>query len=293
MARWRPKIEHQVHQILDGLESQSQIDIIRDLAYPLPVRIISTLLGVPDEQLDRCVELSNVIAIWFANVHRSTDSARPAQAAIQELAGYFNAIIARRRAEDQSDDLLDFLLQIVDANPTLSDEDLLAQCVMLLFAGHETTRHWIGNSVYTFLEQPGLLDALCKDPALVRPAMEEVLRFQGPVQMFGRTVLREIAIDGAHIEPGDSLLLVVAAANRDPNQFEEPNRFNPRRTHIRHFAFGGDAHVCLGSTLARLEGVITVTELVRRFPRMHLKQPAPDWGSMIAFRGLNTLQIGK
>jgi hypothetical protein len=291
MERVRPRIEQQVHQILDRIGSLPEIDVVRDLAYPLPVRIISTLLGVPDDELDRCVELSNVVSIWFASIIRSPASARPAQAAILELVSIFDRIMTERRSRPLGDDLLALLLQIREADPALTKDDLLAQCVMLLFGGHETTRHWIGNSIQTFLEQPEILDELRSDPTLVRPAMEEVLRFQSPVQMFGRVVVRQIELEGSVMAPGDSVMLVVGAANRDPRQFQAPDRFDLRRSHNRHFAFGGDAHVCLGSTLARLEGVITVTELVRRFPHLSLQCKAPEWSSMIGFRGLTTLPV--
>jgi cytochrome P450 len=291
IERLRPLIERQVRLILDGLSSIEEIDIIRDVAYPLPVRVISTLLGVPDAALDRCVELSNVISVWFASMVRLPETARPAQAAVLELTQIFGSIVAQRRKEGPREDLLDLLLQIGASETMLADEELLAQCVMLLFGGHETTRHWIGNSIHTFLEQPQVMLELRKDPSLVRVAMEEVLRYHSPVQMFGRTPLAEIEVEGARVAPGDSLLLVVAAANRDPAQFEEPDAFDFRRSHNRHMAFGGDSHVCLGSTLARLEGVITVTQLLRRFPSLRLAEEAPRWSSMIGFRGLDTLRV--
>jgi hypothetical protein len=291
MEPLRPRIEQEVHRMLETVGSMPEIDVVRDLAYPLPVRIISSLLGVPDAQLDRCVELSTIISIWFASVVRLPATARPAQAAILELVQIFRDIVARRRARERGDDLLDLLLQIAAADTVLTDDDLLAQCVMLLFGGHETTRHWIGNSVHTFLEQPRILEELRDDPGLVRPAMEEVLRYQSPVQMFGRVVVRDIELEGETMRAGDSVMLVVGAANGDPRQFQSPDRFDLRRAHNRHFTFGGDAHVCLGSTLARLEGAITVSELIRRFPELGLAQETPQWSSMIGFRGLDALRV--
>jgi cytochrome P450 len=285
----RSRVETIVTQLLDRMEERGAADIVRDLAYPLPVRAISDLLGVPESEHDRCVELTNVISVWFASVLRTPETARPAQDAVLELVEIFKTVIAGGGRNREG--LIGLLVDLTVGESGLTHEELYAQCVMLLFGGHETTRHWIGNSVHTLLNNPEALDAVRKSPDLIRAAMEEVLRYESPVQMFGRGVTADIEMDGARVPKGSTLLLVIAAAHRDGEQFPNPDRFDIHRTHNRHFAFGGDAHVCLGSTLARLEGQIALRELTRRFPRLHPDGPGSQWGSLAGFRGLRELRV--
>jgi cytochrome P450 len=266
------------------------IDLIKDFAYPLPVRVICDLLGVPENLHERCVVLSNDIAVWFGDPRRSPQSARVAQRAVQELEGYFAAIIRDRRRAPR-DDLLGLLLDAAAGSGSLTDEDLVAQCVMLLFAGHETTRNLIGNGMYTLLRHPNAYRDLRDDEALWNTAIDELLRYESPVQGFGRSLKTDFAVEGTHLPAGSSVLFMIGAAHRDPRQYADPDSLDVRRPHNRHFAFGGDAHVCLGSTLARLEGRSSMSALMRRFPDLRLADEQPDWGLNFAFRGLNTLRV--
>jgi cytochrome P450 len=285
----RPRVEAIVAQLLDRMEERGSADIVRDLAYPLPVRAISDLLGVPESEHDRCVELTNVVSVWFASIARTPETARSAQGALLELVEIFKSVIANGGRDRGG--LLGLLIDLTVGEAGLSHEELYAQCVMLLFGGHETTRHWIGNSVHTLLNNPEALDAIRMSPDLIRAAMEEVLRYESPVQMFGRGVTADIELDGVRVPKGSTLLLVIAAAHRDDEQFPDPDRFDIHRSHNRHFAFGGDAHVCLGSTLARLEGHIALRELTRRFPRLQPDGPSAQWSSLVGFRGLRELRV--
>jgi cytochrome P450 len=295
VERLRPGIELTVSRLLDSLQEGSQIDVVRDIAYPLPVKVISHLLGIPPEKHERCVVLTNELALWFGDIARSPESARLAQSAVQELVEIFKAAIADRKdaghGRDGAGELLDLLLEIAASDTSISAEELHAQCVMLLFAGHETTRHWVGNAVHLLLEHPAAMEELRANPALIRGAMEEVLRFESPVKLAGRGLTADIEVDGVTASKCDSLLFMVAAAHRDPDQFPDPDRFDIHRTHIRHLAFGGDAHVCLGSTLARLEGQIAIRELIRRFPQMRRARPSVEWVPVTAFRGLRALPV--
>jgi cytochrome P450 len=293
VERMREGVELIVSRLLDSMQKGGEIDIVRDIAYPLPVKVISHLLGIPEALHDRCVVLTNDLASWFGNVARSAESARIAQPAVQELVDIFRVVIDERRAAKSAGpgDLLELLLQIADSDSRISDDELHSQCVMLLFGGHETTRHWIGNAVHTLLGHPEALAALQADPALIRGAMEEVLRFESPVKFLSRVITADIEMEGRTAPKGHTLMFGLAAAHRDPAQFSNPDCFDIHRTHVRHLAFGGDAHVCLGSTLARLEGQVAVRELVRRFPGLRRARPEASWTQVTAFRGLLTLPV--
>ena len=284
------KVDAIIESLLDDIRNVDNVDLIKDFAYPLPVRVICELLGVPEELHDRCVVLSNEIAVWFGDVYRPADSARVAQQAIRELESYFAAAIRERRGA-RKDDLLGLLMDAAEGVGGLSEEDLHAQCVMLLFAGHETTRNLIGNGIYTLLTHQDALEELRSDAGLWPAAVEELLRYETPVQGFGRTVKTDLEIQGTRLAAGSSIAFMIGAAHRDPRQYPNPDRLDLRRRHNRHLAFGGDAHVCLGATLARLEGRLSMSAVTRRFPNLRLVDQKPDWGSNFAFRGLNTLRV--
>jgi cytochrome P450 len=288
--RLRHKIDAIVDRLLDDMRDLDTIDLIKDFAYPLPVRVICDLLGVPGELQDRCVVLSNDIALWFGDPRRSPQSARVAQQAIRELEGYFAAIVRDRRGVHE-DDLLGILMDAAEASNVLTEEDLNAQCVMLLFAGHETTRNLIGNGLYTLLKHPDACSELRHDETLWQSAIEELLRYESPVQATGRALRTDLEIDGTRLPAGSSIMFMIGAAHRDTRQYSNPDQLDIRRPRNRHLAFGGDAHVCLGSTLARLEGRLSMSAVMRRFPNLRLVDQQADWGSNFAFRGLNTLRV--
>jgi cytochrome P450 len=290
VGRLRPRVAAAVDELLRKAQSGSHFDLIGDFAYPLPVRIISELLGVPASLHDRCIELSTDIANWLGNLRRTPEDARRAGAAVKELTGYFEAVIRERR-DTEHEDLLHLLLHIARTEPGITVEDVHAQCVLLLVAGHETTRNLIGNGIYTLLTHPAELREVHAHPELVPAVVEETLRFESPVQAFGRSASCDLEIDGMEIPAGSSITIVIGAAHRDPLQFENPGRFDIHRKHNRHIAFGGDAHVCLGSTLARLEGQLAIEALVERFPHLRPVDEVADWGSNFAFRGLRSLRV--
>jgi pimeloyl-[acyl-carrier protein] synthase len=289
VEKLRPRVVAAVDSLLSKAESTADFDVIRDFAYPLPVRIISDLLGLPESLYDRCIELSSDIATWLGQLRRTAEEARRAQDAAKELIGYFETAIRERSAGQQ--DLLHLLLDILQSEPGITLEDIYAQCVLLLVAGHETTRNLIGNGIYTLLTHPQALSDVREEPKLISSAVEEILRFESPVQAFGRATLTDLEIDGVQLPARSSITVVIGAAHRDPAQFEEPDRFDIHRKRIRHMAFGADAHVCLGSTLARLEGQIAIAAVLERFPKLRLVQSAPDWGTNFAFRGLRSLRV--
>ena len=247
----RPRVIAAVEELLGKVQSVERFDVIRDFAYPLPVRIISDLLGLPPSLYDKSIALSTDIATWFGNLRRSAEDARRAQTAVQELVRDFEAVVQERRA-GRKPELLQLLLNIAEAEPGITREDVYAQCVLLLLAGHETTRNLIGNGILTLLRHPQALEELREDPTAMSAAVEEILRFESPVQAFGRSTLAPLEMEGSVVPAGCSVILFIGAAHRDPAHYENPDRFDIHRGHNRHMAFGADAHVCLGSTLARL-----------------------------------------
>ena len=290
IEKLRPQVMAAVDELLRKAQAASRFDVIADFAYPLPVRIISELLGLPPGLYDRCIALSTDIANWLGNLRRTAQDARGAGEAIKELVGYFTDVI-RERQGAQHEDLLHLLLNIAATEPGITVEDVYAQCVLLLVAGHETTRNLIGNGIYTLLTHPVELSEVRARPEVVPAVVEEVLRFECPVQAFGRTVAADLEIDGVTLPAGSSISLVIGAAHRDPQHFEDADHFDIQRKRNRHLAFGGDSHVCIGSTLARLEGQVGIAALVERFPRLRLAAPTPDWGTNFAFRGLRSLRV--
>ncbi len=290
VGQLRDKVNAIIERLLDDMQSRESIDLIRDFAYPLPVRVICELLGLPEELHDRCVVLSNDIALWMGDLRRPPERARLAQCAIRELEGYFSETIRERRGA-RKNDLLSLLLDAADEAGVMTEEELYAQCVMLLFGGHETTRNLIGNGIHTLLKHPDAHLELRNDESLLPSAVEELLRYESPVQAFGRVVKADLAIDGTQLAAGSAITFMIGAAHRDPRQYHDPDRLDLRRAHNRHLAFGGDSHVCLGSTLARLEGQLSIGALSRRFPKLRLMNDEPDWGPNFAFRGLSTLPV--
>ena len=289
IERLKPRVFSVVDELLRELESVSEPDLIRDLAYPLPVRVISRLLGVPDSLHARCVSLSNDFATWLFDPLRTAAAGRAAQVAMRELAAMFETII-RERVSSHEDDLLDLMLAIA-RQANMAPEDLHAQCVLLLIAGHETTRNLIGNGIYTLLRHPEALAEVRASELAVRAAIEEVLRYESPVQAYGRGATEDIDFEGVRIPAGKSVFFMIAAAHRDPRHVPDPDRFDIHRQHNRHLAFGADAHVCLGSTLARLEGQIAIGETLKRFPALKLLDPEPTWSPIYALRGLRQLRV--
>jgi cytochrome P450 len=290
VEKLRHKVEAIVEDLLDDVQKNDTADLIKNFAYPLPVRVICQLLGLPGELHARCVDLSTALAVWIGDPRHPPESARAAQRAAAELESYFAAAIRARRGS-QEGDLLDLLIDAAAGVDGMSEQDLHAQCVMLLFGGHETTRNLIGNGILALLKNPEALHELRENEGLWPAAIEEMLRYESPVQAVSRSLKCDAEIEGVQVPAGSSLAFMIGAANRDPRQFAYPDRLNFRRSHNRHLAFGGDAHVCLGVTLARLEGRLAIRAAIRRLPNLRLADARPDWGSNFGLRGLATLRV--
>ncbi|MGO9978592.1 MAG: cytochrome P450 [Candidatus Sulfotelmatobacter sp.] len=286
----RPQAEAIVDQMLKPLQHGSEVELMSEFANPMPVRIISELLGVPQALHGTFVNASRAIAVFRGNPNRTVEEARAAQDALVELTEFFRKTVAERR-RNKGSDLISLLIDIEEEGEVLTEEELYAQCIALLFAGHETTRNLIGNGMYTLLQHPQETAELRERPEMIRSTVEELLRYESPVQFTARVLKEDIEVCGQQIRKGWTVLCMLGAANRDPKQFKEPNQLDLKRLNNQHLAFSAGLHFCIGAQLARLEGQIALLNLVQRFPEMKLTGPRPEWASTFGFRGLKSLPV--
>lgn len=286
----RPQVEDIVERMLKPLERGSEVELMRQFANPLPVRIILEMLGIPQELHATFVDWSRAIAVFRGSPDRTVEHARAAQDALVALTDFFRKTVAERR-RNKGNDLISLLIDIEEEGEVLTEEELYAQCTALLFAGHETTRNLIGNGMYTLLRHPREAAELRDNPEMIRSAVEELLRYESPVQFTARVLKEDIEICGQYIPKKWTILCMLGAANRDPKQFEEPNQLNLKRLNNQHLAFSAGPHFCIGSQLARLEAQVALSNLLRRFPEMKLIGPRPEWASTFGLRGLKGLPV--
>ena len=286
----RPQVEAIVDRMLQPLKAGSEIDLMREFANPMPVRIISEMLGVPQEMHDTFVGWSRAIALFRGSPDRTVEHAQGAQDALIEMTNFFRKAVAERR-RNKGSDLISLLIDIEEDGEVLTEEELYAQCIALLFAGHETTRNLIGNGMYTLLKNPEQTAELRANPDMIRTAVEEILRYESPVQFTARVLKEDMEVCGQRIPQKWTMLCMLGAANRDPKRFKEPNQLDLKRLNNQHLAFSAGPHFCIGGQLARLEGQVALLNLVQRFPEMKLTGPRPVWASTFGLRGLNSLQV--
>ena len=286
----RPQVEAIVDQMLKRFQYGSEVELMREFANPMPVRIILEMLGIAQELRDTFVDWSRAIAVFRGNPNRTVEEASAAQDALIELTEFFRKTVAERR-RNKGNDLISLLIDIEEEGEVLTEDELYAQCIALLFAGHETTRNLIGNGMYTLLQNPQQTAELREKPEMIRSAVEELLRYESPVQFTARVLKEDIEVCGQPIRKGWTVLCMLGAANRDPKQFKEPNQLDLKRLNNQHLAFSAGLHFCIGAQLARLEGQIAILKLLQRFPEMKLTGPRPEWASTFGFRGLKSLPV--
>ncbi len=290
----RPRIEHMVDEVLNNAAQRGKIELIDELAFPVPFRVISELLDMPTERADELRGWSQTLTAGLEPTATMSDL-DASEAAINQLVPYLIEIIEQRRAEP-GDDLLSGLLAVEDDGDTLSYEELISFVVLLYVAGHETTVNLIGNGMLALLRHPDQLDRWRQDASLDVSAVDELLRFDGPVQHTVRVAMSPMRFEGAHgetitIEPGHTLLTVLGAANHDPAMFDEPDRLRLDRPNAgKHTAFSAGIHYCLGASLAKLEAGVAITRLIRRFDHIELAGE-PHWRDRITIRGVDHLPL--
>ena len=286
----RPRIDQVVAELLDDIGPRGQVDLIRDFAYPIPAVIIAEMMGVPAADRDLFKEWSDAIMILVFGGARVQDRRERAQRSLLELAEYLHGLIRRFR-QDPEDNLITSLVQAKEQDDALSEDEIVSTCTLLLFGGHETTTNLIGNGTRTLLQHPDQLQRLRDDPKLLTTAIEELLRFDGPSKMQVRLVSEDTELGGKTLRAGDELYFVQAAANRDPDEFADPDAVDIGRSPNRHIGFGFGLHHCLGAPLARLEGSIAIDALIRHLPDL---QPGPGpevWHPTLISRGMEHFPV--
>jgi cytochrome P450 len=288
----RPRIQQIVGELLDRAEDHRAMDVIEEFAYPIPVIVICEMLGVPVEDHERFRGWSLDLArgLDATMLAPGSDVAQRAAASRRSLSDYFRELIAERRDSPRGD-LLSALIAAEEAGDKLSEHELLATCILLLVAGHETTVNLLGNGTLALLRHPDQLRLLRENPGLIGTAVEELLRYDGPVQRTARVPSADAVIDGHKIEAGEMVMPIIGAADRDPAQFPDPDRLDITRADNRHIAFGWGIHFCLGAPLARLEGQIAINTMLRRFPKLALATDRPEYRQSLTLRGLKSLPV--
>ncbi len=284
----RPRIEAIVQELLDQAATNGHLDVIRDLAYPLPVIVIAEMLGVPTEDREQFKRWSDDAIASFGVA--SINNFLRARDAFKELQAYFERVASERRREPR-EDVLSALLAAEQEGDRLTTEEVFSMCILLLVAGNETTTNLIGNGLLALLRHPDQLALLRADPSLIESAVEELLRYDSPVQATSRFATEEVEINGHAVKPYQQLILLLGAANRDPERFADPDRLDLTRKDNQHLSFSHGIHYCLGAPLARLEAQIALLALLERFPDMRLAADRLDWGDNLIVRGLKTLPV--
>jgi cytochrome P450 len=295
----RPRIQAIVDQLLDDIQAQrrGRFDLIADFAFPLPATVIGAMLGLEIDRLDEVKRWSDDLATFVGSSQMTPDKYERGRRGLDNLVAFFRAAVTRRRAqgphrpEPGAPDVIGALIAAEEDGARLTEMELIATCILLLFAGHETTTNLIGTGLWLLLRHPEQLARLRHSPDLTRSAVEEVLRYEGPSGAAVRIAAEDLDIGGRRIEKGARIFAMINAADRDPTVFVDPERFDIGRDDSRHLAFGLGMHFCVGAPLARLEGLVAFETLLRRIPEMALEMHEPEWSDSIILRGIKSIPI--
>jgi cytochrome P450 len=289
IANQRVGIQALADRAMDEIETRGEMDLLEDFANPLTVHVIAALLGMPqeDHQLLRPWSAA-IVKLYEKNTTEQDEQA--AETATIEFVHYLEDLLAQRRTHP-GDDLISVLAQVEDEGAVLKNDELISTCILLLNAGHESTVNTAGNGMLALLRHPDQLAQLKANPALAGSAVEEILRYDPPLQYFHRYVLEDTEFKGFSWKRGETIGLLYGAANRDPAAFENPDSFDISRTPNKHLAFGKGRHFCLGAPLARLELEIIFNTLLARLPNIRLASEQPEYHTGLVFRGLKSLKL--
>jgi cytochrome P450 len=289
----QPDINELVDGLLDRIAEKGRFEVVEDFAYPLPVAVICRLLGVPLEDEPQFSHASALLAqsldpfVTFTGA--PSDGLQERLQAGTWLREYLHGLIERRRSQP-GDDLMSGLVAVEESGDQLTEDEIISTCMLLLVAGHETTVNLIGNAILAMLRQPLQWAALGADVTRAPAVIEEILRFDPPVQMVGRIAADDMTIGGIEVPAGDLMMLLLAAAHRDPAEFDRPDTFDPDRRTLRHLDFGRGAHYCLGAPLARLEAGVALSAVTARFPNARL-DGEPQYKTNVTLRGLSNMTV--
>ena len=288
VAALEPRIRETVEVLLGNVEGRGRFDLIAEVAFPLPVIIIAEMLGVPPEDRERFNEWSSIVSL-IVDPLLDDQQVRRVQQAVDEVFSYFEAVAEERR-RDPKDDLVSALVTAEVDGERLERDDLMVNLLLVLVTGNETTRNLIGNGALALLRNPDQLRRLQDDPALLNGAIDELLRFDSPVQLDKRIAREPVELRGKRIAPGQRVICLQEAANRDPQAFPEADLLDVGRSSANHLAFGRGIHYCLGSPLARLEGRVAFEALAPRLGRLRLAEE-PRYRDQVTLRGLESLWL--
>ncbi|UOQ93464.1 cytochrome P450 [Halobacillus shinanisalinarum] len=285
----RGRIEEITNELLDNVQEKGQMNLIDDFAFPLPIIVICEMLGVPSQDRDKFRTWSNTLV----EASNNPEKAEQVETHMTEFVMYLKQLCAERR-QNPKDDMISKLIQSEEEGDSLSEQELYGVISLLIIAGHETTVNLITNGVFALLENPEQKEQLKNDPDLIDSALEEFLRYNGPVEFStDRWASEMVELRGKTIAKGDHVIVALDSANRDPEQFEDPDLFDITRGKSKHLAFGKGIHFCLGAPLARLEAEVAVTTLLFRMPEIQLNtvSAALEWRPGILMRGLKELPV--
>lgn len=290
MRALREKIVGITHALFDAVQGCGEMDFVRDVAFHLPAIVVTDLLGVARDDRHVLKQWTDAISTFMATMQGGSDIVENAKKSVEAQRGYFAQRVAERRVAPQ-DDLINILIGYADREPGFTAEALAANAAMFMLAGHETTTSLLGNGLWSLLSDPPQWETLCAHPELIPLAVEEMLRFESPVQWLTRIATADCERGGRVIRQGERVMIVLGAANRDPAIFTDPDRLQLQRSPNRHLAFGFGSHFCLGATLARLEAQVAFEALTQRFPRLRLCEQVHEWRPDTGFRGLTRLRV--
>jgi cytochrome P450 len=286
VAKLRPRVEALVDEHLAAIEPNGTTELIGELAHPVPALVIAELLGIEGAEPRQIHAWADDLAL----MERGPSAFHLAQASMLGMMEFMRGVANTRRVEPR-EDLISKLLAAEENGQVLNEQELLYTCVMLLFAGHETTKNLIGNGILELLRHPEQLRAVRENLDLVEPAIEELLRFHGSIQRVRRTVTEPFELGGKTLRTGDSVWLLVGAANRDPDVFRDPDRMDIERRPTRHLTFGFGPHFCVGATLARLEGLVAIRAILERLRDLRGPLAELRWRADLSFRGVVELPL--
>jgi hypothetical protein len=289
VEQMRPRIQRLTDQLIDTFCERGEVELMSEFAHPLPALVVAQLLGVPAEDRHQFVYWSDDIGAFFGSAKATIEQARAANDALASMREYFRPIVADRRAHPR-DDLITRMIEVEEQGAMFTEDQLLAQCSLFLFAGHETTRNLIGNGMKALLDNPDQLELLREQPALIQSAIDEIVRYDCPIQLIPRVTTADLDLFGQPVQRGQIVQLALAAANRDAAQFPDPDGFDITRSAKRSTTFGFGAHICIGLPLAMMEIEIAFATLLRRLPSLRLAQPAVRVPS-VALRAFQLLPL--
>jgi len=290
MHALRPNIEALTGWLLERAGEREAIDFIDDFAGPLPGLVIMDMLGVPREELATVKRLSDEMALFIGSARQSAEKYARAEAATREMAALFRHLIAERRGKPR-DDLLSELVCLEEEGDRLTEDELVATCILLLFAGHETTTHHLANGLLALLRFPAEAQRLRREPKLAPAAVEELLRYDGPIGAQVRIVQRTHELHGKTLKQGDRVFILMNSANRDPRAYPDPDTVQLDRNGPAHLTFGFGAHICLGFPLARLEGQVALPAVLQRWRKIELATDRLEWIDSMVLRGMKAMPL--